>query len=107
MIDRATVALAAEMCGAAQQVLDMTVAYAKMRVAFGKPIGSYQGVKHQAADMLVAIENAKSLTYYAAWAVDQGMTTRAIGGVDGKGRRLRHVAARSPAPASSCMAASA
>jgi alkylation response protein AidB-like acyl-CoA dehydrogenase len=68
---RATVALCAEMCGAAQQVLDMTVDYAKLRVAFGKPIGSYQGVKHQAADMLVALENAKSLTYYAAWAVDQ------------------------------------
>jgi alkylation response protein AidB-like acyl-CoA dehydrogenase len=73
VIARATVALAAEMCGGAQQVLDMTVAYAKMRIAFGKPIGSYQGVKHQAADMLVAIENAKSLTYYAAWAVDQGL----------------------------------
>jgi alkylation response protein AidB-like acyl-CoA dehydrogenase len=71
VIARATLALAAEMCGGAQQVLDMTVAYAKMRVAFGKPIGSYQGVKHQAADMLVALENAKSLTYYAAWAVDQ------------------------------------
>jgi alkylation response protein AidB-like acyl-CoA dehydrogenase len=72
VIANATVALAAEMCGGAQQVLDMTVAYAKIRVTFGKPIGSYQGVKHQAADMLVAIENAKSLTYYAAWAVDQG-----------------------------------
>src|SRR5207248_2790036 len=73
VVSRAIVALAAEMCGGAQQVLDMTVAYAKMRVAFGKPIGSYQGVKHQAADMLVALENAKSLTYYAAWAVDQGL----------------------------------
>ena len=73
VVARATVALAAEMCGGAQQVLDMTVAYAKMRVTFGKPIGSYQGVKHQAADMLVALENAKSLTYYAAWAVDQGL----------------------------------
>jgi len=71
VVARATVALCAEMCGGAQQVLDMTVDYAKLRVAFGKPIGSYQGVKHQAADMLVAIENAKSLTYYAAWAVDQ------------------------------------
>jgi alkylation response protein AidB-like acyl-CoA dehydrogenase len=73
VVAQATVALAAEMCGGAQQVLDMTVAYAKIRIAFGKPIGSYQGVKHQAADMLVAIENAKSLTYYAAWAVDQGL----------------------------------
>src|SRR5271170_6881455 len=73
VVTRATVALCAEMCGGAQQVLDMTVEYAKLRVAFGKPIGSYQGVKHQAADMLVALENAKSLTYYAAWAVDQGL----------------------------------
>jgi alkylation response protein AidB-like acyl-CoA dehydrogenase len=73
VVARATVALAAEMCGGAQQVLEMTVAYAKIRITFGKPIGSYQGVKHQAADMLVAIENAKSLTYYAAWAVDQGL----------------------------------
>ena len=73
VIARATVALAAEMCGGAQRVLDMTVDYAKIRIAFGKPIGSYQGVKHQAADMLVAIENAKSLTYYAAWALDQGL----------------------------------
>ena len=73
VIARATVALSAEMCGGAQQVLDMTVAYAKIRIAFGKPIGSYQGVKHQAADMLVALENARSLTYYAAWAFDQGL----------------------------------
>ena len=72
VVDRAAVALSAEMCGAAQRVLDMTVEYAKMRVAFGKPIGSYQGVKHKCADMLVDIENAKSLTYYAAWAVDEG-----------------------------------
>jgi alkylation response protein AidB-like acyl-CoA dehydrogenase len=73
VIAQATVALAAEMSGGAQQVLDMTVAYAKIRMAFGKPIGSYQGVKHQAADMLVALENAKSLTYYAAWVLDQGV----------------------------------
>jgi alkylation response protein AidB-like acyl-CoA dehydrogenase len=72
VIDRAAVALSAEMCGAAQRVLEMTVEYAKLRVAFGKPIGSYQGVKHKCADMLVEIENAKSLTYYAAWAVDEG-----------------------------------
>jgi len=69
--DRAAVALSAEICGAAQRVLDMTVEYAKLRNAFGKPIGSYQGVKHKCADMLIEIENAKSLTYYAAWAVDE------------------------------------
>jgi alkylation response protein AidB-like acyl-CoA dehydrogenase len=61
------------MCGGAQQVLDMTTAYAKIRLTFGKPIGSYQGVKHRTADMLVDVENAKSLTYYAAWAIDEGL----------------------------------
>ena len=71
VLDRATVALCAEMCGGAQRVLDMTTDYAKIRIAFGKPIGSYQGVKHRAADMLVDVENAKSLTYYAAWALDE------------------------------------
>jgi alkylation response protein AidB-like acyl-CoA dehydrogenase len=78
VIDRAAVALSAEMCGAAQRVLDMTVDYAKLRVAFGKPIGTYQGVKHKCADMLVEIENAKSLTYYAAWAVDEGEADAAL-----------------------------
>ena len=72
VIDKAAVALSAEMCGAAQRVLDLTVDYAKLREAFGKSIGSYQGVKHKCAEMLVEIENAKSLTYYAAWAVDEG-----------------------------------
>jgi alkylation response protein AidB-like acyl-CoA dehydrogenase len=71
VVDQAAVALSAEMCGAAQRVLDITVDYAKMRTTFGKPIGSYQGVKHKCADMLIEIENAKSLTYYAAWAVDE------------------------------------
>jgi len=73
ILDRAVVALAAEMCGGAERVLAMTTEYAKIRIAFDKPIGSYQGVKHKAADMLVDIENAKSLTYYAAWALDEGV----------------------------------
>ena len=72
VIDRAIVALSAEMCGLAERVLAMTTEYAKIRIAFDKPIGSYQGVKHKAADMLVDVENAKSLTYYAAWALDEG-----------------------------------
>jgi len=71
VLQRATVALCAEMCGGAQKILEMTTDYAKIRVAFGKPIGTYQGVKHKAADMLVDVENAKSLTYYAAWAMDE------------------------------------
>ena len=73
VIERATVALCAEMCGGAQRVLEMTTEYAKIRIAFGKPIGAYQGVKHKAADMLVEVENAKSITYYAAWAVDENL----------------------------------
>ena len=78
VVERATVALCAEMCGGAQRVLEMTTEYAKIRVAFGKPIGAYQGVKHRAADMLVDVENAKSLTYYAAWAVDENVAEAAL-----------------------------
>src|SRR4029078_792984 len=72
VLDRATVALCAEMCGGAQKVLDMTVEYAKIRQALGGPIASDQGVKHRAADMLVDVENSKSITSYAAWALDEG-----------------------------------
>ncbi len=78
VVERATVALCAEMCGGAQRVLDMTTEYAKIRVAFGKPIGAYQGVKHRAADMLVEVENAKSITYYAGWAVDESAPDAAL-----------------------------
>lgn len=67
--DRAKVALCAEMCGGAQQVLDMSVEYAKVREQFGKPIGSFQAIQHKCADMMVQVESGKSATYYAAWAV--------------------------------------
>jgi alkylation response protein AidB-like acyl-CoA dehydrogenase len=73
VLDRATVGLCAEMCGGAQRVLEMCTEYAKIRTAFGKPIGAYQAVKHKCADMLVHVENAKSITYYAAWAMDEGV----------------------------------
>jgi len=73
VIDKATVALAAEMCGGASKLLEMCTEYAKTRSTFGKPIGSYQAVKHKIADMLMHVENAKSITYYAAWAVDEGV----------------------------------
>jgi alkylation response protein AidB-like acyl-CoA dehydrogenase len=78
VLDRATVALCAEMVGGAQKVLDLATEYAKVRVAFGKPIGTYQAVKHKCANMLVAVENAKSITYYAAWAVDEGVPEAAL-----------------------------
>jgi alkylation response protein AidB-like acyl-CoA dehydrogenase len=70
-LDRALVALSAELCGVAQRAMEMSVDYAKTRQQFGRPIGSYQAVSHKCADMLVQVESAKSLTYYAAWAVDE------------------------------------
>jgi alkylation response protein AidB-like acyl-CoA dehydrogenase len=57
-----------EMVGGAQQVLDMSVEYAKVRVQFGRPIGSFQAIKHKCADMLLEVESGKSAAYYAAWA---------------------------------------
>ena len=95
-------------CAAApRRVLDMTTEYAKIRIAFGKPIGTYQGVKHKAADMLVDVENAKSLTYYAAWAVDENAPEAPLAAVDGQGLRLRRLPEGRRAPASSSTAASA
>ena len=67
----AVVALAVESIGGAQRCLDMAVEYAKDRHQFGRPIGSFQAIKHKCADMLVAVESAKAAAYYAAWAVGE------------------------------------
>ena len=64
------VALAAESVGVAQRALDMAVEYAKEREQFGRPIGAYQAVSHRLAEMLWDVEEARSLTYYAAWCAD-------------------------------------
>ncbi len=69
LTDRAAVAVSAEMLGAAEHVLEMTVQYAKDRVQFGRPIGSFQAVKHRCADMLVDVEGMRSAVYYAAWCI--------------------------------------
>ena len=69
LVDRAKVAMCAEMCGGAQKVLEMSVEYAKVREQFGRPIGSFQAIQHKCANMMVQVESAKSATYYAAWAV--------------------------------------
>jgi alkylation response protein AidB-like acyl-CoA dehydrogenase len=66
-LDQAAVGLANEMVGGAQKVLEMSVQYAKDRVQFGRPIGSFQAIKHKCADMLLEVESAKSAAYYAAW----------------------------------------
>ena len=67
VLDLTAVALAAEQVGGAQLVLEMAVQYAKDRVQFGRPIGSFQAIKHKCADMLLEVESAKSAAYYAAW----------------------------------------
>jgi len=72
-LDRATVALCAEMIGGMEQALNMSVAYSKERVQFGKPIGSFQAIKHKCANMFVALETARSAVYYATMAVDENM----------------------------------
>ncbi len=66
-LDQAAVCLSNEMAGGAQQCLEMSVEYAKVRVQFGRPIGSFQAIKHKCADMLLEVESAKSAAYYASW----------------------------------------
>ena len=66
-LDRAATLVSAEMLGAADRVLGMSVEYAKDRVQFGKPIGSFQAVKHMLADALVDVEGMRSTVYFAAW----------------------------------------
>jgi alkylation response protein AidB-like acyl-CoA dehydrogenase len=68
--DRLAVAIAAELTGIAQRTLEMAVTYAREREQFGRPIGAYQAVGHRCAAMLLATEESRSLTYYAAWAAD-------------------------------------
>jgi alkylation response protein AidB-like acyl-CoA dehydrogenase len=67
VLDLAAVALAAEQVGGAQRCLDASVEYAKERVQFGRPIGSFQAIKHKCADMLLEVESSKSAAYYAGW----------------------------------------
>ncbi len=67
VLDLVAVGLAAEQVGGAQKVLEMAVEYAKVRVQFGRPIGSFQAIKHKCADMLLEVESAKSAAYYGMW----------------------------------------
>ena len=67
----AWITLAAEALGGAQACLDRTCEYAKERIQFGRPIGSFQAYKHRLADMMVEIEQARSAVYWAACAVDE------------------------------------
>jgi len=71
VLDLAAVGLAAEQVGGAARALEMAVEYAKVRHQFGRPIGSFQAVKHMCADMLVEVEFARSAAYHAVWAADE------------------------------------
>jgi len=72
-LDVATAALCAEMVGGMQRSLELTVAYAKTRKQFGKPIGIFQAVQHLCADMYLETESSRSATYYAAWALEENV----------------------------------
>ena len=69
LLDYAAVPMAFEQVGGAQAALDMANAYAKERFAFGRPIGSFQAIKHKLADMYIQLELARSNAWYGAWAV--------------------------------------
>ena len=71
-LDLARIALAAEQVGAAEMCLDMSVEYAKVRKQFGRPIGSFQAIKHKCADMLMMVESARSAAFYASALAGQG-----------------------------------
>ncbi len=71
VLDKVYVGLAAEMLGGAERVVELAVEYAKQRVQFDRPIGSFQAVKHRAADMLLDVESLRNAVSYAAWAIER------------------------------------
>ena len=73
MLDRATALLCCQMVGAARKDADMAIEYAKNRVAFGRPIGSFQSVQHMLADMILHVDGGEMLTFEALWKMDQGL----------------------------------
>lgn len=78
LLETSTLAAALQMAGIGAAALDMAVAYAKQRTQFDRPIGSFQAIKHKCADMLVALEGARSAAYYACWAVAEDDASLAL-----------------------------
>ncbi len=72
ILQRAAVLKCAEICGACQAVLDMTSSYAKERIQFDRPIGSFQAIQHKLAGMLIDVEAVQYLLYQAAWGISVG-----------------------------------
>jgi len=83
-LDRAATTLAAEATGVASKVVELSRDYAKERLQFDRPIGSFQAISHKIADMLVLTENARSTTYYAAWALDEGVPDASLAAATAK-----------------------
>ena len=75
-LQKAAIAKCGEMIGGAQMVLEMSTEYAKERVQFGHPIGSFQAVQHHCANMLIDVDGAKFTTYKAAWMLSEGIPCR-------------------------------
>ncbi|MBM2831637.1 MAG: Acyl-CoA dehydrogenase domain protein [Dehalococcoidia bacterium] len=73
ILNRSAAAKSVEMVGGAQQVLEMTVQYAKDRVQFGRPIGSFQAIQHYCANMAIDVDGCRFVAYKAAWALSEGM----------------------------------
>jgi alkylation response protein AidB-like acyl-CoA dehydrogenase len=73
LMPKATLAQCALMVGGSQQVLEMTVSYAKERVQFGKPIGSFQAIQHKCANMATDVDGSRFITYQAAWKLNEGL----------------------------------
>jgi alkylation response protein AidB-like acyl-CoA dehydrogenase len=83
--DRALAALAVEAVGVAERALELAVEHAKTRQQFDRPIGVFQAVSHRLADAYVAVENARSLAYYAGWAVANGADEAPLAAAAAKG----------------------
>jgi alkylation response protein AidB-like acyl-CoA dehydrogenase len=73
LLQKAAVAKCAELVGCIQTAFELTVAYARQRKQFGRPIGSFQAVQHHCADMAVDVEGSRFLTYQAAWKISEGL----------------------------------
>ncbi len=84
LLDRGATYTSADLLGSGSRALDMAVEYAKVRVQFGKPIGSFQAVKHRCADMLVDVEGMRSTVYWAAWCIGAGDSDASVAATTAK-----------------------
>ena len=96
LLDIGAVAIAADSLGGTDRALEMAVEYSKVREQFGKPIGSFQALKHAAAEIVADLEPARALLWYAAYAQDAGTAGRAARRRDGEGAALRRSTAAAP-----------